>query len=671
MGWRAVSVLSMRPTKWILGILVVLLGLWLAWLLIANLALRSAKLRSWINRKPDRFFLDWQSASTWFPGVFRVRGARFIGQGTRSVYLGGVEEARFRIRWLPLLWKTIDVGRFEGRGIGFRLRRPGQESGATQGMVSESGDHQPPIPGLEQLPRRTAPRRPRGAPSWWIRVADVRLDEVHEVWLYGSRWTGTGELSARMEMQVEGPFQLRVEDLRFPSATLAHEGSTVGTNLDLRVAGSLGPLVFGVDDEPGDRIYEFITADLRLGGDLQTLSLLRQQLGRHDSIEFVGGGRIGAEVRLERGNLGMGSRAEVRAPILKVNLHGYTFLGEATVRDEVVTLDGRPVVRLEMEWGDLEVWRGDREIGRATGPALELRSTAHELGLGDLFRDAALTFRLGPVTVTDVSSLGAYLPKGMEAELTGGTLVARAEYDEGGTDGERGAGVGRLQLAGQGLSATLRGDAYETDLRLEARFTAASRLEGRLDLRGTVLELTNVFVPRVARERQEGWYGRVALDQADLAPAAEGEGWRIDARVGLELRDTRPILGVLQAQPGAPGWLGLVPTLRGIRGEAGVGVTPDSVELRGVSVEGDGVESRAELRMEPQGLRGIVYARYGLVSAGFDLRSAERSWRILGAKRWYEEAVRHPFGPGEEDQERPSDMEGEGGEPSGPLPGKE
>jgi hypothetical protein len=225
-----------RWTRWLVWGGVGVLILWVFYVVVVNFALRSAKVRQLINGKPEKFFIYWKSANSWVPGVFRVRGLYFVGQGSSCTYYGRMDEARFRVRLLSLLWQVVHATDFDGAGIEFQLRRPTPAGTAPP----EEAAFYPPIPGLDALPRRTAPRSPPGKPSWWIRVDDVRFREIDQIWLYGTRLSGPAILRAKLDMQIEGPFQLALAAMNFPAAVLRHHGAVVGTNLTLDLAGGHG-----------------------------------------------------------------------------------------------------------------------------------------------------------------------------------------------------------------------------------------------------------------------------------------------------------------------------------------------------------------------------------------------------------------------------------------------
>jgi hypothetical protein len=614
----------------ILWTLAAALSAWLVYLILAAWALRSDTIRKAINRHPDRFFITWRSASSWFPGSFRVQGLHFIGQGTASQYFGRMDDASFRVRLLPLFRKTLSVGTFDGRGIEFQLRR----------TSSPADTNAPPIPGLDSLPRRTAPRSGRGRPSWWIHVDEVALRQIERVWIYGSRLEGPATLSATLDMQIEGPFHVRAHRLDFPEATFIHNGVNLARHLALNFAGELGPLTFGVDDVPDNRILEFISGHLRVGADLGSVSPLRDRLGTHEGIQFTGEGRMDGEVRLARGVLQEGTRLAIHSPHLQLSFGGTSFTGSATVEDQVLTEGPQPVAQLAVQLRDLVISRDGRRIGYAEGPLLNLKSTSRNLSVTNGFKDTDLALRIEPLILPDASWLTEFIPVSSGIALTGGAIRLDADLRAS----ARGPIHGNLTLAGDAVSTTVHGEAYEASLHLAVQLAQGTGGPRVLHLENTSLRITNLFVPNVSRDTQEGWHAVLGVPAGRLDLTEKN--WSLDSSFHIGLRDTRPILAVLRNQPDAPGWLRLMPTLRDLEGEGRISTTRDQTRLSEVNLRGKSTDFRAELLLAPHQLSGIAYARYGLLAAGMDRRDPQKPrWRIIGAKRWFERALASPHTP--------------------------
>lgn len=640
----------LRPNpraRMILWISASVLGVWLLYVVVLFWALRSEAVRSAINKRPDKFFITWRSASSWFPGVFHVKGLHFIGQGTSSQYYGRMDDAQFRVRFLPLVRQKISVGTFHGRGIEFQLRRPPARGETNQPQPTFA----PPIPGLETLPSRTSPRAGRGKPSWWIRVENVVFQDIEQIWMYDTRLQGPGTLSAALNMQIEGPFQVQARRLEFPHATVTHHGEKVATLLAIRLAGDMGPLTFGVDDVPDDRIFEFISADLHLAGDLGTLALLRERLGTHDSIQFGGEGRIEGDVRVAKGRLQLGTQLAIQSPKLQLNLSGYTVEGAATIEDRVASDGPQPLAKLDVRLRDLVISRNGKRLGSADGPVLNLTSESRNLSVTSGFRDADLTLRIEPFTLPDASWLTEFIPANSGIALTGGAIRMNADLRAAAQSPIH----GELHLAGDAVSTQIHGSAYEGTLRLAVRLADGNGGPHVLHLANTELTVTNLVVPNLSRETQDGWHAILGIPEGRLD--LTNQNWTLDSRFRIELRDTRPILAVLRNQPDAPGWLRLMPTIKELVGDGHITTTRELTQLSGFNLRGKSTDFRAELLLSTNRLSGIAYARYGPLAAGMDRRDPARNrWRLIGAKRWYERALATPhLPPANVEPEEPDD----------------
>ncbi|MBL9139974.1 MAG: hypothetical protein JNK85_29145 [Verrucomicrobiales bacterium] len=627
--------MTARWTRWMVWVFIGLLALWFVYGVVVNAALRSSMVKRWVNTKPEKFYIEWKSGTSWIPGSFHVRGLYFVGQGTSCTYYGRMDDARFRVGLLPLLRRVVHASRFDGNGIEFRLRRP---SGPGIPATATS-EFYPSIPGLEALPRRTSPRSPRGSPSWWIRVDDVRFRGIEQVWLYGTRLSGPATLRAGLDMQVEGPFRLKLADMQFPAAVLNHNGAMVGTNLQMSLSGEMGPLVFDVDDVPDEKIFDFISATLAMQGDLHSVALLKQRLGRQDTIDFGGGGRLDAWVAIERGNVQPSTRLQLRSPNLRVLLGSVRFGGNATVEDRVDLEGGVAVARLSVTLEDFEVFKGDKRVGFAPGPALHLTSANRGLKLSEWAKETELSLRIRPLTISNIAVFNEFLPRETVASLERGEIKVEAEYDRNEAGGE-----GRIGLRGEQLAARARGESYATDLALDIGLKSSDPAVHRFELSGTSLTLTNVEIPGLSRERQEGWHTRMDVESGGVSWSKST--WAVeDAMLRFSMRDTRPVKALLVESGDAPSWLRLMPTIRELSGRVLLTASPEAFRLNQVHVEGRGTEVKAELMGTNDAIRGVVYARYGLLAAGFDLRSTSRRWRVLGAKRWYERVSTSPWDP--------------------------
>lgn len=622
-----------RPSlrKRIRRVIVVLVGVWIVYVAAVHIALRSDFVRDAINRKPDRFFMEWQAGTSLFPGFFRLKGVSFLGQGTRSIYYGRLDDVRFHVRLIPLVSKSVEIVRFTGRGIEFRLSKPGNGTNTSPDELR----FQPTIPGLEKVPVRTAPRRIPGPPSWKI-AGRVTLRGIEQVWIYGDRLVGPGSLDAHLDMRVNGEFRVRAEPLDFPAATFLHEGTMAATNLAMRVDLEMGPVDFHVASFKGARFLDYFSAELTAKGQLGTVRMLRQQLGSHDYLDFGGGGAMDARIQLSRGLFEVGSSLSIEAPSLRLTRGHITLSGAARIQDQVQGSTGAVRTQLEINLKDLQIFHRGELIGAAPGSALGISSTARSGRVDEWLDNNEFELRLDRLIFPVGSWVNQYLPQGVHAEVTEGSVSADARFN---ATGPRGSGS--LQLDGRTLGLRINGLEYRSNLQLSAQFSAEDLAAGRLDLGGTSLLFTNVQIPGLEVEHGREWQSSVRITEGHLVVTTNE--WQVDSSLAIALQDTEPIMVALRSRPDPPGWLSMVPTLRDLEGQTRLRLSPKTSRLEDLRFDGAATEIRGELETSTNGLRGIAYARYGIISVGVDLREEKPDWRLFGAKRWYERALGSPF----------------------------
>jgi hypothetical protein len=83
-----------------------------------------------------------------------------------------------------------------------------------------------------------------------------------------------------------------------------------------------------------------------------------------------------------------------------------------------------------------------------------------------------------------------------------------------------------------------------------------------------------------------------------------------------------------------------MPVLKDLQGGTRLRIDPEGTVVRDFRLRGAATEVLARLSLREGKPDGIVYARYGLISAGLDYRNGGSDWTIFGAKRKYKQALR-------------------------------
>src|SRR5262249_16829134 len=76
-------------------------------------------LTRWVNHDPDKFLLEYDSASAWPPGQVHMRGLRIRAQDPNVQYFFRMDDARVSVSFLDLLSRRFHATRVRASGLVF------------------------------------------------------------------------------------------------------------------------------------------------------------------------------------------------------------------------------------------------------------------------------------------------------------------------------------------------------------------------------------------------------------------------------------------------------------------------------------------------------------------------------------------------------------------------
>jgi hypothetical protein len=153
-----VSRLSSRLRRWLVGVVVAAVVLEVVYVVASHLLLRGDALSRLINKKPEKFRIEWTSARSYLPGLVAIERLTIRGQSRKVQWYLAADDVRGRIGLLRLALKTVHVRSTSAAGLDFRLRRrldpPADEGEGAEGAQKEirGSEHFPEIPGLANPP---------------------------------------------------------------------------------------------------------------------------------------------------------------------------------------------------------------------------------------------------------------------------------------------------------------------------------------------------------------------------------------------------------------------------------------------------------------------------------------------------------------------------------------
>ena len=246
--------------------------------------------------------------------------------------------------------------------------------------------------------------------------------------------------------------------------------------------------------------------------------------------------------------------------------------------------------------------------------------------------------RLPPAHIEDLAALAAYLPGSLQLQVDGGSGELAAELD---FDTRSGSGSGRLALDVREASGRFGGAAFVTAASLRAESRDLDLVAGRFDVAGSRLDVGPARVASGGERRSTGWWARVRVPAGTVTLAPPG-GLAFDAAIEAQMRDTAPVVALLEQRVPKLAWFDRLLTVSDVAVSGRVAARGSGLDLRSLHVRGgedDELELRADLRLAGDAGTGAAYVRYRALDAAVELDSGRREWSLVRSRRRYEEAV--------------------------------
>jgi hypothetical protein len=609
-----------------------------------NWVLRSGVDR-WLNRRPERLLIQYESAWTFWPGVVHVEGFQIRGQTRTVQWWGSVDRGTLWVRLWDLQDREFVAGPISGEGVSFRLRR--RADSPSKRTVTRPG-LEPPIPGLENPPSPNPealyPPTPRQAQKrrrdpWRVRLANMEFENVREIWIEEVRFAGKARAAGGFDLHLRRRFELDPTRLE-----IAEGGVHIGKRQVMTAAG--GQVTGRIDSYSPARhrgwdVLRFTSGRAEIRGQVPSLAILDLYLKKTRWLDTTSGaGSITADVRMRRGRLLPGSELVALPENLAVEFLDYRAQGAGRAHWQVLEAKGgRREGRLLLNLDDFQLQRHGYGQPHVQGDGLRVAIATAEPNFPDLFTPTRLSLELPEARVPRLAFYNAYLPEKAGFALTGGSGRMTARFQAAAPDW---TGSGAMQLTARGVKARFEGKPFAGNLRLDTNLRSVDLDGKRFDISGSKFELTDVVTLGAPAPGDAGkapsppWWARAHLDRAVLAPGA-----LVYLRTSIEatLSDARPVF-LFFAPAGRKRVLGWVQNLLDVQG---VGATADVemgesyVKVTDLAVAGGKAQLQGRLRLADGAQRGILYASYGRLDVGLELQDGERDWKILRPKKWYAE----------------------------------
>nr|WP_298132805.1 hypothetical protein [uncultured Pseudoxanthomonas sp.] len=515
-----------RALRWLCRGLIALVATYALYLVAGNVFLNTALGEKALNRKPDRFQMQWASGRTWWPGRVSLRGVALRGQARRIAWEAQAAQVEGRIALWPLLSRRLHVPDLRAEDVRGGVRR---------------------------VARELSPPPPREG-GWELQFDSIRSDSIRRGHFDGLELRGVGRGDVGFYKQLRGgPMELMPSRVAFAEARLLRDGAEVLREATLEAR-------FAIDrhrreDATGiDKLLK-TQLDLMLAGRTAGLDVAVGPQGAVTVKPVAGEGRADIALGFDRGALKPGGRAQWTMAVAGNDIAGavrHDILGIDVAVDEDIAIkatvppqaDGRLAVEADLRLRGRQVPLRDfaRVLPRASGHLVGSWHFDSLRWLSGLFPQAPWLKLDGAGAVSaDVQVVEGRLAAGSRitvpevdavAEVMDNRIRGRARADIRLDAGKDGVLVPRLQatldrfdmaplktpdtpyVQGRHLALTINADGPLAQLRdaLQARVVFK-------DARVPDLRVYNPFLPR----RQMRFEGGAGVLSGDLSLDAAGE----------------------------------------------------------------------------------------------------------------------------------------------------
>ena len=596
-----------HPFVFLRRVLYVLVGTFLAYLLIVNIALQTRLIRGYLEKPPAEVTLEYKRAYSIFPGRFHVEGLVLRGQDSVIEWRLQVDKADYWMSFPDLARKVYHVKSVRADGLEFRVRlRMDPQKPVDPDHVAAL----PPVEGFVAPPMKNpATETPTDISKIWsVTLDDVDALHVREVWIDTIRSTGDMHIRGRWKFVPTQYIDLGPAFIDALGVTLAYGNIPIATD----VHGSINVTLSGTDIPTAtDRDFmQHLGATVDVEGMANTFTAL-QTFALPKGTTGSGSSPLMLALRFDHGKLADGTHLELQSAPLEI-------------KHATASLKSVPHVVFDVR-------KNAEGIDTGTG---SIEATAIKFGYGDTNAKAASAtvsgmsqkldlgaFPLSQVSV-DVSVKEAFMTH-QDLDVRVGSATVKSSNLALDYDAMTTAGI--IDLAATGIYVPLGKETLSGSI--------SAKIRTRPDKDSTVFSGTSIAFDGAMAPRAEPWWTRIEVSSGTVK-ASLPHSLRMQTQ--LRAKNATPAAALLASVTGVPRWVLDAAPLDDLRGSAGVYVKPDTVELRSVSVKGGAQAFRFEYAERGKNTEWLLMADAGPLRLGIHSSRIGTDIRLLDVESWYQ-----------------------------------
>ena len=623
--------------RWILIAAAVMIAFELVYVTAANVMLRTDLLSGLINKKPEKMLIQWESASTWLPGVVHVKGFSLRNQSKKvQIYLT-LERVTGVISLSKLPFKTFHLRSANASNVDFRLRT---RLDAPRKNATAEGQPPQPIPGVEfypdipgydnppdPKPEDLYPRKKKKSASPWTLSFDgIDVEGTIQVAINQIRLEADGSVKGSMNYKLRDAIHIRRAKLDVINARLLVDSESASENLELRVNSKWRP--FPAKGAKLPEIIKGISGNFTIRGNLlprgsRTATILPGLTAR-------GTGSVDTTLQLEHGVLQPGSSYSLVSEDMNVSIMDLTAIGTAEVSGETTKEDGSAVSNITIEFDDYSMVDPENSDVGVEGSGLTVDVSWVDLALygGTAPRSAVIV--LPRSEIRDVGVLAQLIPPQDTAAIRSGMGQVEANLSVD----DAGMASGRMVLDAEAITVDVKGEPLRADLAVRANLHEGDLGAARFAISDTTITLDNVVALEPnTKKPMEPWWTSVDIKQGTVVfkkpLTAKG-------MVQVKMYDTRAVVALIKSFTKPPKWISLMPNVKNVDGSLKLDMGDQFTNVDDVQIVGDRLQMFGWLHLQQKNGNGRIYVKYKGLDTGISITDGKGKLHVSKPRQWFE-----------------------------------
>ena len=630
---------------WI-SLIAVLIAFELIWVIGANWALGSEWVSAKINKKPEKLEVKWDEASTFIPGIIKLKGLSVRGQSKTQQWYVSLADGRAHVSLLAFATKTFKTHRFKGTAIDFRLRK--------RQLLDEeplkTAEFAPEIPGLA-VDEPSAPpkqKRKKNKKPWKIVLDDIHIDGVEQLAILAVRLAARGTIDADLSIELGGgPLSMKRVRMDLADAEFVVMGNEVMREVQLGIEARMDPFI--PKEAKGLDVLKSLTGTITLSGNSTGAALLNTLLAKFDAVKVGSpGGQIDGVVEIDQGVLAPGTAFSFEADGGWVDVMDWRARGAFAFESKVEERSGEIESAVNVRLTDVVLTGQQGGAPLLTGANLVLEAAAGALdvsgGVEGLSSSLdSLLLDLNDALVADITRFP--IPAVDDFTLDRGEILVESHAlltrDNG--------GKASITVQGEGIDASYGEVAIKGNLLLDLQAETDDISDRRFEFNNSSFKVDMVTIED-GKKTDTGWYFHLDMPDGWLRLKEPGE---IVASADLKMKDTRPLIAILGQERSIFNRLKGILNFKDVEGEADLEIAANRMEIEDFNIDSEGLKLKANLQIIDKKAKGIFYTKFHGIPFALDMRGEKKNLQLRKPLQWYEAQTVPWAGHGGEPQKSP------------------